>query len=108
LFDCWLSLLPSNESDRIRQYRQQADRWRSLVGRLLARCWLIQQFHCAWSDIRMAPGPYGKPKYTASSTPSFDVSISHHRDWIVFAGLRAANTCASASIGVDVADTILP
>ncbi|KAI8051324.1 hypothetical protein BDF22DRAFT_744938 [Syncephalis plumigaleata] len=61
LLESWLQLLPSNESDRIRRYRHRVDQWRSLIGRLLVRCWLIQQHQCVWSDIRMTTGIYGKP-----------------------------------------------
>ncbi|KAI9598898.1 hypothetical protein BDF19DRAFT_410302 [Syncephalis fuscata] len=112
-----LSLLPVGESNSIRQYRHIKDQLRSLIGKLLTRCWLVQQFQCAWTDVKVQIGDYGKPMYSITSSTarmisSFDVNVSHHGDWIAFAGIAvdtSINTANDAawSIGVDIVTTEL-
>lgn len=92
-------LVCASERDRAANYRQSADRWRSIVGAGALRVAVGRELGLAAQDVvidRTCPTcdkPHGRP-----TVPGADlhVSLAHAGDWVVVA------TSTLAPVGVDV------
>lgn len=91
--DALLDQLPGDEQVRIRRYRRDADRYRSLAAALLPRLLIVQRSQQSLGAIRFERSPAGKPFYPAD--PGFHFNLSHSGDYVALA-------IDSSPVGVDV------
>lgn len=93
LFQEFMECIETYYQEQILRYRFWEDRQRSLLGHILSRYALINQFHYNNNEIAIAKNLYGKPYLCGHSNISFN--ISHSKDWVV---------CAinEVDIGIDV------
>ncbi len=88
-----LTQLPGEEQNRIRRYRRDADRYRSLAAALLPRLLIAHRSSQPMSAIQFERGRTGKPSYPRD--PSVHFNLSHSGRYIALA-------VAATPVGVDL------
>ena len=93
LFSRLLTLIEERYQKKILRYHFWEDRQRSLLGHLLSRYAIMQQFHLNNDKIKLVENPYGKPHIKGYRAIHYN--ISHSGDWVVCA-------ISQSVIGIDI------
>ncbi len=93
LFLKLLTLIEERYQKKILRYHFWEDRQRSLLGHLLSRYAIMQQYHLNNDDIKVVENAYGKPHIKGYREIHYN--ISHSGDWVVCA-------LSQSVIGIDI------
>jgi phosphopantetheinyl transferase len=103
-FQAYLSMLPAVEQQRIRRCHRRQDQLRSLAGKLLTRCWLLQYIRQTWSALQLTTTESGRPIYQRGmdEVVQVDFNISHDGNWVALIGVASTCTSLPFAVGVDL------
>ncbi|KAG2177165.1 hypothetical protein INT43_007822 [Umbelopsis isabellina] len=94
--------LPAEEQQRVRRYRFEVDRCRSLASQLLRRYLFVKHSKIPWEQLAFETSEFGKPRLANEGFEDIDFNVSHHGDWVVLAA------CSQGKIGIDVTTRDIP
>lgn len=93
--DLLCELISSERQNKIKRFRFEDDKKRSLYGELLVRAIYASIYDCESSRIKINYNDYGKPYIVSDSEPLLKYNLSHSGDWVL-CGI------SDSEIGVDI------
>ncbi|KAG0247187.1 hypothetical protein BG011_001892, partial [Mortierella polycephala] len=100
-----LNFLPRTEADGLLRHRNENDKRRALVGRLMIYAFFTAHHRCHWGDLVFDCSESTRP-VLISPAHLKDVSfnISYYGDWVILVGETELSADSPERLGVDVMD----